>query len=777
MIPENPLSVLLLVTLFLVSSTLPFSSSLSSIAISEISNQTLVCALTGQKSLNCTSFPSGLQSPIPSPNTSVSAITAGNNFLCFLSYPSLTSVNSSVGCWRFSDNGTNLTYKRIYHGPMLRDFDARNSHVCGIVNASKSLICWQWPDFNSPHVQNLADIAVGEDFVCGLVDTGQVMCFGNNTSIVGKEPPGIYSAIAAGLNQACVISIDGSMINCWGQPPMMNLIGSFNSLALGNNTGCALLSNYTVFCWGGNNFQLPQSLQGNYFLSITGKSNSFCGVMMKNFSLICWGGENLISTSLAFQTAMPGPCQTLCQCGVFADYGQFCSQGFICKPCRNSNLQTPLPPMLLDPPASSPEGTNITSTPNVDRGLSIVVVACVGSGAVLFIICFFSFQHFKKKASSRTQNATTLDRQGSTQIYPELENSSNRGSSFGVPKIDQRLIYSAGSGKLQKFSLEELRQATDNFSDGHKIGCGSYGSVYRSILEDGRDVAIKRAEVMISNSPLYAGNVKRLDCKDHAFCSELAHLSRLNHKNLVQLYGYCNEANERVLVYEFMVNGTLHDHLHNYEESPILMSWAARIKVALDAARGIEYLHTYAVPQIIHRDIKTSNILLNAQWIAKVSDFGLSLMGPDDEDAHISLRAAGTVGYMDPAYYKYQQLTTKSDVYSFGVVLLEMLSGLKAIHRNEETGLPRNVVHYMVPYIVRDEIHRVLDPKLSPPTPSEIEAVNYVGYLAADCVVTDGRDRPTMTEIVDSLERALAACLANPFLSRSTTGSSIRDIL
>ncbi|CAI9755945.1 unnamed protein product [Fraxinus pennsylvanica] len=157
------------------------------------------------------------------------------------------------------------------------------------------------------------------------------------------------------------------------------------------------------------------------------------------------------------------------------------------------------------------------------------------------------------------------------------------------------------------------------------------------------------------------------------------------------------------------------------------MSWSTRIKVDLDAARGVEYLHEYAVPPIIHRDIKSSNILLDTTWTAKVSDFGLSLMGPQ---------------------------------------------GYKVIHKNEN-GLPRNVVNYVVPYIIQDEIHRVLDGRVLPPTPFEIEAVAYVGYLAADCVMLEGQDRrPSMREVVNSLERALVACLAPPVLSPSTTDSS-----
>jgi serine/threonine protein kinase len=323
---------------------------------------------------------------------------------------------------------------------------------------------------------------------------------------------------------------------------------------------------------------------------------------------------------------------------------------------------------------------------------------------------------------------------------------------------------------LEEFSLEALLKATGNFSEDHKVGTGSFGTVYHATLDDKREVAIKRAEASTSSSYAGGATIHSQEDKDSAFLNELEFLSRLNHKNLVRLLGYCEDCNERVLVYEYMGNGTLFDHLHKLPTSP-LMSWAARIKVALGAARGIEYLHEYAVPRVIHRDIKSSNILLDARWTAKVSDFGLSFMGPHDDDAPLPLQAAGTMGYLDPEYYRLQLLTTKSDVYSFGIMLLELLSGRKAIHKNEN-GVPRNVVDYVVPYILQDEIHRVLDSRVPPPTPFEIEAVAHLGYLAADCVMPEGRQRPPMSEVVDSLERALQACLVPQVFSRSTTGSS-----
>ncbi|KAK2979515.1 hypothetical protein RJ640_008399 [Escallonia rubra] len=282
---------------------------------------------------------------------------------------------------------------------------------------------------------------------------------------------------------------------------------------------------------------------------------------------------------------------------------------------------------------------------------------------------------------------------------------------------------------LEEFSMEMLLLATCNFSEEHIIGIGSYGPVSRATLNDDRVVvAIKRAKFLKSRH--FRGSMD--EDKDNAFLKELELLSRLNHGNLARLLGFCKDSNELVLVSEYMSDGSLYDHLHKLK-SPRLRLWPARIKVALDVARGIKYLHNYAVRPIIHRDIKSSNVWLDATWSARVSDFGLL-----DNTSHLSFDAASST-----------RLTTKSDVYSFGVLLLELLSGSKV-----------------------DNLYKVLDPEVSPPTPFEIEAMVYMGYLAADCTSLEGEDRPTMTEIVSSLERALAACVEAPTLSGSSSSSS-----
>ncbi|OEL16927.1 putative serine/threonine-protein kinase-like protein CCR3 [Dichanthelium oligosanthes] len=231
----------------------------------------------------------------------------------------------------------------------------------------------------------------------------------------------------------------------------------------------------------------------------------------------------------------------------------------------------------------------------------------------------------------------------------------------------------------KKFTFVQLEAATKAFALEAKIGEGSFGTVYRGKLPDGCEVAIKRARRF----------------QESAVQSELAFLSRYNHKHLVGLVGYCKENKEHLLVYEYMKNGALYDHLHPKETpstpSPVVSSWKLRIKILLDASRVIEYLHSYARPPIIHRNIKPSNILLDADWTARLSDFGLSVTEQEAQAANLTVKA-GTVGYMDPEYYNLNHLTVKSNVYGFGVVMLEVLTGKHAIFKEAEGGSPESVV-------------------------------------------------------------------------------------
>ncbi|GAB4861475.1 hypothetical protein Ancab_036677 [Ancistrocladus abbreviatus] len=729
----------------------PTISSLPTVSISEASNQILVCALDQQSFLHCARFPSGIRIHFKSRNFNYSGIVAGNGFLCFLRSSLLTSV---IGCWRFSTNFTNIGFKRIYRGHVLDQLEAGNTHICGLEKGTNQLKWWQWPKLSfttTGRNQNLSSIAVGEDFLCGLNGFGNVICIGNITGVV---PSGNYSVIAAGFRHACAISSGGSLV-CWGDMRGEKPGGKFTSLALGENRSCALRICGTVVCWGANNFSLPTKLQQIYFAAISSKRTVFCGILSSDYSLLCWGNEILDGKFLAFKNVKPGACRNECPCGPLPDSTSFCGQGLlVCQPC-----------ILLSSASLSPSQQPPKTSKSSGWSGKMVVLLVVGvTGSICFVTsgaCFMQIRH-SRAVSSRVHDSGRLDEDEMPQKGRISHGRQGPEAQPGrQPVLEKRLshIISLGcGGHLKEFSLQVLLQATNNFSRDHKIGSGGFGSVYRATLEDGREVAIKRAEASFVSPSNPLGFTKRQEDKHAAFVAELQFLSRLNHKNLVRLLGFCEDNDELVLVYEYMSNGTLHEHLHKLKSLSPLASWSARLKVALDAARGIEYLHAYAVPPIIHRDIKSSNILLNANWRAKVSDFGLSLMSPQEDESHLSLRAAGTVGYIDPEYYRLHQLTAKSDVYSFGVVLLELLSGHKAIHRNEQ-GIPRNVVDFIVPYIARADILRILDASVPPPTPAQTEAVAYIGYLAADCVSLDVRYRPSMTEIVNCLERAWTECL------------------
>ncbi|XP_071686380.1 serine/threonine-protein kinase-like protein CCR4 [Rutidosis leptorrhynchoides] len=730
-------------------------STLSTVSITHItsSNQTLICALTNSQTnnLNCTT---PFDQSLPSTRFPYVGIVGGTNFLCALSSPFNSSSKTFLVCWRFLANGSPV-YKRIYLGSPLKDIDSDDQRVCGIVTVTNQLLCWQWDEFNHNSILNQSQfnssVAIGQNFVCGLSEFGRIKC--NNFNIMNGSQNGNYSVVSAGYNRVCAINANGGL-ECWGDVMTSKPSGVFKSVAIGDNRYCVIRINGTVFCWGESGFGLPRNLEQVYFEGLQVNRDVFCGITTSNYSIYCWGNEFFNSNSSVFANVVPGLCTTSCECGTIVNYATFCDGDLmICRPC----VYTQAPPELVPPPPSPATRNGGWS----GKMVAFAVVGSVGCLSFVFIFVYLFLRFCKSVEGSRVHDSGPME---SIQFASGIR-ASNR---ILVKKLSH--LISMGTGNhLEEFDLQTIIDATDNFSDERRIGVGSFGSVYHGLLTNGRKVAIKRAEITSSPSGR-AGTNKRQEDTNNAFLSELEFLSRVNHKNLVQLLGYCEENNELVLVYEFMENGSLHDHLHNVFSSHI-MSWPARIKVALDAARGLEYLHVYADPPIIHRDIKSSNILLDGEWTGKVSDFGLSLLGPPDNGSHLSLGAAGTVGYMDPEYYKYGQLTAKSDVYSFGVMLLELLSGHRAIQKNE-TGERRNVVDSVVPYIENDVIYRILDRKVPPPTAFEIEAVKNVGYLAADCVTLLGKDRPTMSELVICLERALSDCLTIPSFGHSSNGSS-----
>ncbi|KAJ4979914.1 hypothetical protein NE237_010694 [Protea cynaroides] len=288
------------------------------------------------------------------------------------------------------------------------------------------------------------------------------------------------------------------------------------------------------------------------------------------------------------------------------------------------------------------------------------------------------------------------------------------------------------------FVFSEIEDATRKFEK--KIGSGGFGVVYYGKMKDGKEIAVK---VLTSNS--YQGK--------REFSNEVTLLSRIHHRNLVQFLGYCQEEEGMsVLVYEYMHNGTLKERLYGPLTRERSISWLKRLEIAEDAAKGIEYLHTGCVPTIIHRDLKSSNILLDKHMRAKVSDFGLSKLAVDGA-AHVSSIVRGTVGYLDPEYYISQQLTDKSDVYSFGVILLELISGQEAIS-NESFGINcRNIIQWAKTHIESGDIQGIIDPSLQ--NEFDIQSVWKIAEKAMMCVQSHGSMRPSISEVLKEIQDAI----------------------
>ncbi|KAL3719870.1 hypothetical protein ACJRO7_004798 [Eucalyptus globulus] len=304
------------------------------------------------------------------------------------------------------------------------------------------------------------------------------------------------------------------------------------------------------------------------------------------------------------------------------------------------------------------------------------------------------------------------------------------------PGISKRRRSSTSSIKIDGvkcFSYGEMASATNNFNSSTQVGQGGYGKVYRGVLADGTVVAIKRAQ---------EGSLQG----EKEFLTEIELLSRLHHRNLVSLIGYCDEEGEQMLIYEFMSNGTLRDHISGRSKEPL--SFGMRMRIALGAAKGILYLHTEADPPIFHRDIKASNILLDPKFTAKVADFGLSRLAPVPDmegvvPGHVSTVVKGTPGYLDPEYFLTHKLTDKSDVYSLGVVFLELLTGMQPISHG------KNIVREVNVAYQSGTTFSIVDGSMGS-YPSE--CIEKFLMLALKCCQDETDARPSMADVMRELE-------------------------
>lgn len=398
----------------------------------------------------------------------------------------------------------------------------------------------------------------------------------------------------------------------------------------------------------------------------------------------------------------------------------------------DGNLAGPNP--ALPDPVFIPSNSLTPNHPNGRKRKSTTVYAIIGGviGAAALLLSILAFLIFRRRKRSK-----------------DMETSAGNKSSWGpLSVISSRSTKTTGStltlpsDLCRSFLLEELKSATADFHDNFVIGRGGFGKVYKGYIDNDNGsgqtaVAIKRLNPSSSQGA-------------HEFTTEIEMLSELRHVHLVSLIGYCDEQGEMILVYDYMANGTLRDHLYHTTNSP--MPWKQRLQICIGAAKGLQYLHGGAKHSIIHRDVKSTNILLDEKWVAKVSDFGLSKTGPTGE-THVSTAVKGSLGYVDPEYFKRQQLTVKSDVYSFGMVLLEVLCARAAIIPNA----PKEEVNLGL-WARRNYRNGNLDREIiDPSVKDEIakECLRSYSDIAFRCLKERGNERPAMNDVVGSLEFTL----------------------
>ncbi|KAL5778367.1 hypothetical protein ACOSP7_011293 [Xanthoceras sorbifolium] len=301
----------------------------------------------------------------------------------------------------------------------------------------------------------------------------------------------------------------------------------------------------------------------------------------------------------------------------------------------------------------------------------------------------------------------------------------------------------AESQGARSFTFRELATATQNFRQVNLIGEGGFGKVYKGRLESGQVVAVKQL-----NHEGLQGHQE--------FIVEVLMLSLLHNNNLVKLIGYCTAGDQRLLVYEYMPMGSLEDHLYDLEPGREPLSWSTRMKIAVGAARGLEYLHCKANPPVIYRDLKSANILLDIDFNPKLSDFGLAKLGPVGDNTHVSTRVMGTYGYCAPEYAMSGKLTLKSDIYSLGVVLLELITGRKAMDASKRHG-EQNLVAWARQYLKdQKKFFYLADPLLQGRFPRR--CLNYAIAITAMCLNEEANFRPLISDIVVALEYLAAQC-------------------
>eukprot|EP00249_Psilotum_nudum_P018967 c27042_g1_i1 orf=305-1588(-) len=355
------------------------------------------------------------------------------------------------------------------------------------------------------------------------------------------------------------------------------------------------------------------------------------------------------------------------------------------------------------------------------------------------------------KAESPVRISPNINISGSAESSKENEISQGSSGSGGglVPAQNGDGVRSTTTTDLRSFSFSDLRAATRNFRPDSLLGEGGFGCVFKGWIDEHGLIATKPGTGIV----IAVKKLNQEGLQGHKeWLAEVVFLGQLHHPNLVKLIGYCAEDDHRLLVYEFMPRGSLENHLFRRGSYNQPLSWAIRMKVAVGAARGLAFLHN-AERSVIYRDFKSSNILLDSQYNAKLSDFGLAKDGPTGDNTHVSTRVLGTYGYVAPEYVATGHLTSKSDVYGFGVVLLEVLTGRRAVDVNRPPG-EQNLVDWARPYLTdKKKVFRIIDSRLE--GQYSMKGAHKAATLALSCLNQEPKLRPQMKEVVETLEPLL----------------------
>ncbi|XVE96714.1 hypothetical protein REPUB_Repub02eG0246800 [Reevesia pubescens] len=607
--------------------------------------------------------------------------------------------------------------------PPMAALSGGEGFLCGILANTSQVFCWS--------------LMATSGFSCGGIREGGLVCWGPNADNLGvSNVSESFLVLASAKGSICGVLDSSGEVKCWGDSDSFSNhpVGvSFVSLTAGAHHFCGIREdNHGVECWGNFNFSSVPKRSG--FMALASSDFTTCGIREDDLVLDCWSGNASLQRpdyNPPLELCSPGLCRpTSCSDGEFAfnasnlnepdltslcvrkdlqicsPCGSNCSEGFFLSSSCTRNADRICTACSLCQNSSCWDVCGLQASPEKHWHHLLRLLIIVGSSASGFLLILLTWCFLPRLFATKREEGTK--KQFKSCIgKPDQLDVDTTADSFPPLSI------TPCPGTAQIFRLSELKDATNGFKEFNELGRGRYGFVYKAVLADGRQVAVKRAN---------AATIIHTNSRD--FEMELEILCNVRHCNIVNLLGYCSEMGERLLVYEYMPHGTLHDHLHG-GLSPL--SWSLRLKISLQAARGLEYLHKEVVPPIVHRDVKSSNILLDSDWGARIVDFGLLTSTEGDLDLSGDM---------------------KSDVYSFGIVLLEILSGRKAYERDYT---PPSIVDWAVPLIQQGKAAAIIDRYVA--LPRNVEPLLKLADIAELAVREDPSERPTMSDMVNLLQQ------------------------